>query len=351
MKQFLVGLLVLLLTTLACTSEKVVLSTPRPATSQPKAARNFAMGVAGLIPRNHPNSTDEDWVNMYEILPETGKLLGIYTAWSDSPETEGNIPEVIDVGFDLAPRYGFTPVAALSYFHETSECRTVPSLNLSDPDQREMAIQVAVRIAERHHPIYLALGVEINNYYVENPSDYHNFVTLYFDTYDAVKAVSPETLVFPIFQYERLRGGEFFTGDNQEQAQWDLILQFGDRLDLIGFTTYPYLLYDKPSDLPNDHYTKIINHTSKAIAFTEIGWPSKSMNFAPESPFGGSEEEQTAFVHRFFELTKGLNLELVMWSFPNDIDPNLNPAFTSISLRHNDGREKPAFEIWQNWVK
>ncbi len=287
---------------------------------------------------------------MYELLPETGELFGFYTAWSDAPETEGEIPNVVDVGFGLDPRYNFTPVIALSYFRETSENKTVPNLNLTDPEQREKAIRAAVNVAEKYHPPYLALGVEVNGYYTENPSDYSNYLSLYLESYNAVKRVSPDTLVFPIFQYERLRGGVFFLGDNQDQSQWHLIEQFNDQLDLIGLTTYPFLLYDDPAELPANYYTEITKHASKPIAFTEMGWPSDPLSVAPDNPHGGSEEEQASFVQRFFELTKDLNLELVMWSFPNDIDPNSNQAFTSVSLRYNDGRKKPALAIWRSWV-
>lgn len=350
MKRIFASLLVLILMVLACAQEVSLPPAPEPATSTLTETRNFGMGVAGLIPRNHPNSADDDWIEMYESLSETGELFGFYTAWNDSPETEGNIPSVVDVGFGLAPRYKYTPVIALSYFRETNDYRIEPNIDLSNPEQRNRAIQAAVSVAETYHPIYLALGVEVNSYYAENPSDYNNYVSLYLESYNAVKIVSPKTLVFPIFQYENLRGGVLFQGDGQGQPQWDLIEQFDNQFDLIGLTTYPFLLYDTPADLPVDYYDEITKHTSKPVAFTEMGWPSKPLSVALDNPFGGSEGEQTAFVHRFFELTEDLNMVFVMWSFPNDIDPTHNPAFTSVSLRHNDGREKPALAIWKDWV-
>lgn len=332
------------------------LATPPPtqqatSTNSPPALDAPKFGVAGLIPRNFPNSSAADWINLYETLPETGELLGTYTAWADSPETAGQVPAVAGTVFELATRYHFTPLVALSFFRDDPDGGLEPLLVLADAGERAKFQQAAVEIASRYSPQFLALGVEVNSYYERDPSDFDNFVSLYAATYDAVKAVSPATKVFTIFQYERLRGGQFFSGDGQNPAQWDLLERFGGRLDLAAFTTYPFLLYASPSDLPADYYTEITRHTSLPVAFTEIGWPSAPFPNAPDLPYGGSEAEQAAFVRHLFELTRDINLALALWSFPHDLGAQANPAFTSVSLRYNDGRSKPALAVWQDTVK
>jgi len=326
-------------------TQQATSTNPQPALDVPK------FGIAGLIPRNFPNSTQDDWINLYETLSETGELLGAYTDWTDSPETAGQIPNVVNTVFGLAPRYNFTPLIALGFFRDKPEGGLELSLALANAEEREKFKQVASAIAEKYQPLYLALGIEINRYYEHDSTGLDAFVSLYAETYEAVKAASPDTLVFPVFQYEMLRGGEFFTGDGQNPPQWELLDLFGDRLDLAAFTTYPFLLYTAPSDLPADYYTEIARHTSLPVAFTEIGWPSEPLAPAPDSPFGGSEAEQTTFVRRFFELTRNINLTLSLWSFPHDLGPQTNPAFTSVSLRYNNGRSKPALAVWQEFVK
>jgi hypothetical protein len=49
-------------------------------------------------------------------------------------------------------------------------------------------------------------------------------------------------------------------------------------------------------------------------------------------------------------LTANLDLGFAVWAFPNDIGPAINPAFESVSLRHNDGTPKLALEVWHNIV-
>ena len=194
------------------------------------------------------------------------------------------------------------------------------------------------------------MGVEVNRYYEEDPTGFEAFVKLYAEMYDAIKATSPQTLVFSIFQYEKMRGGVFFSGDNQAQPEWDLLDKFNGRMDLMAFTTYPFLLYPTPTDLPNDYYAEITRHTSQRFAFTEIGWPSAALSGVPDSPFGGSPDEQSDFVRRFFSLTSDLPLDLALWSFPHDVGPDFNAAFTSVSLRENNGTPKPALQVWQSYV-
>ena len=325
-------------------TQQATLANPTPTLDAPK------FGVAGLIPRNFPDSSAANWINLYETLPETGEMLGVYTAWADSPETAGQVPAVASTIFELAPRYHFTPLFALSFFRDDPDTGLEPLLALADAGDRARFQQVAVEIAGRYSPQFLALGLEVNSYYERGSSNFDNFVSLYAETYDAVKAVSPDTEVFTIFQYERLRGGQFFSGDVQNPAQWDLLERFESRLDLAAFTTYPFLLYTSPSDLPVDYYTEIARHTSLPVAFTEIGWPSEPLGPAPDSPFGGSEAEQAAFVQRFFELITDLDLSLALWSFPYDPAGQINPAFLSVSLRHNDGVPKPALAIWREMI-
>jgi hypothetical protein len=52
-------------------------------------------------------------------------------------------------------------------------------------------------------------------------------------------------------------------------------------------------------------------------------------------------------VERFGQLIAGLDVELVLWAFPNDVGPGVNPSFEFLSLRTNAGEAKPALAAWQ----
>jgi hypothetical protein len=305
------------------------------------------MGVAGLIPPNYPSSSAADWTAMFESLHETGALLGVYTNWSDSTATEGQIPQVVSTAFDLASRYGFTPLVALAFHADAAGGKIASTVAWSDAAQRARVKQVAVAIAGQYKPRYLALGIEVNRDYETDPGVFTGYVTAYGEMYDAIKAASPATLVFPIFQLEMAKGRAYLMGGTR-QPEWALLDRFAGRMDLAAFTTYPFLDYQSPAALGADYYAEIASHAKLPVALTEIGWPSAPISSAPSSGYGGTPDEQTAFVKRFFELTAGLDVAAELWAFPDDLNPGYpNAALASVSLRSNAGVPKPAMAAWQ----
>ncbi len=309
------------------------------------------LGVAGLIPRNYPDSSSQDWRNLFEGLSETGNLVGIYTAWTDSASTVGQVPAIISTAYNIQTEFGVRPVLALGYYGEDATGNLIPLIDWQDEAQLNAAVDSARDLAERWQPAYLGLGVEVNRYFEQDPVGFDQYAELYSRVYAEVKKVSPHTSVFPIFQYELMRGGVFFNGDTILPPEWELMDRFAGQMDLAAFTTYPYLLYSDPGELPGDYYSEIIRHLSIPIAFTEMGWPSTPILVGQDFAFGGSEVEQSEYIRRFFDLTENLPLEFALWSFPHDLEGEVNPAFLSLSLRENNGEPKPAFEVWQEFIQ
>ena len=183
---------------------------------------------------------------------------------------------------------------------------------------------------------YLGLGVEVNNY-----QDYDNYLRNYNLLYDAVKDEFSDINVFPIFQYEYLRGlkGGLFGGVNDEnKARWNLIQNINS--DFIGFTTYPGLIYKSPDEIPEDYYLKIESYANKPIIFTEIGWFS-------EGPAGweSSDDEQARFIQRYFELTKDLDVRVNIWLHLYEQEQAQEP-FKKMSLLSGNEETSAGFEAW-----
>ncbi len=286
---------------------------------------------------------------MYAALPQTGSLLGIYTNWSDSDATEGEIPAAVVTAFGLGPTYGFTPFVALGFAGAMSGGAVASTVVWADPAARARAEQVPLAIARRYKPLYLGLGVEVNRAYESDPAGFDAYVSTYDDMYDEVKAASPSTSVFPIFQLEMTKGKAYLMGGSESrQPEWSLLDRFVGHMDVAAFTTYPFLDAASPADMTDDYYSEIAAHTSKPIALTEIGWPSEPIASAPNAAYGGTPDEQASFVHRFFGLTAGLDVVAELWALPDDLNPDYaNAAMTSISLRDNHGTAKPALAAWQ----
>ncbi|OLC55070.1 MAG: hypothetical protein AUH85_10175 [Chloroflexi bacterium 13_1_40CM_4_68_4] len=326
-------------------------ATPSPSAARGTAdpARAARFGVAGVIPPNADHAAAADYETLYRSFAETGGLVGVYTNWSDAVTNEGKIPKVVDDMFAAGKRYGFTPLVALGVTHDAVSTVTA-TISWDNAEQRRRFINVAVAVAKTYQPAYLALGLEVNRLARDDPASFEGFVSAYREAYAAIKAASPSTAVFTVFQLERLRGaGYVSTGTRASPARWDLLDRFSGALDVVGFTTYPFLDYESPAAVPPDYYSSIAARVKAPIAFTEIGWPSAPLAAAPASGFGGTPEEQASFVKRFFDLTATLKPAFSLWSFPNDPGPAA-ATFASVGLRQRDGTPKPALAAWREGI-
>ncbi len=294
--------------------------------------RSFRIGTAGFIPRNYPNSSSKDWQDFFNEVPKVGEVFGDYVAW-DSLPYESGIPEQIHTTVQLCEQNDMTPVIAIGYdINEVSEGYFNKNY--------QAYLNVVLTTVELYYPEYLGIGVEVNSLHVrKNLEVFNEFVSFYKDAYDSVKQISPETKVFTIFQLEHMKGAAYLSG-LEHPPQWELIDLFDDKLDLIGFTVYPFLEYTSVESIPSDYYKEIANYTSKPIAFTEMGWPSNL------SLVKSSEQEQVNFFLSILKNTIDLDIELFIQPFLHDSHFSDINIFDTIGLKNNDGSEKLIYQYW-----
>lgn len=304
-------------------------------------------GVAGVIPSNFPDSEQADWTAFYDSLTETGTMLGVYTNWYDTPLLASRPPEVFAAVRRPAAARDITVVAALGTHRTGSSGVLEPTVEFGDPRSEAAFLTAVHALVIAEHPRYLAIGGEINLLADQDPDAFEAFVVLYRRAYTIVKAASPETAVFTVFQYEHLRGGAFLMdGVTDRPARWDLLARFEGALDLLGLTTYAFFDYETPSDVPADYYRDAAERVEVPLAFTEVGWPAAALRNALDSGFGGTPEEQAEFVARFGNLIGELNVEFALWAFPHD-PPGAPVPFEAVALRENDGTVRPALDAWR----
>jgi hypothetical protein len=287
-----------------------------------------------LSPRSFQQA---DFTDFFQKAKQAGEIVSWAGDWNELSNTQNSGPTVVA---SLASTYGYVPLIEAQFFTQSSGALLRPLDDNTKLNYRDSA----VAFAERFKPKYLAFGIEVNVLYEKSPSDFEDFTALFSQVYDAVKAVSPQTKVFTIFQLEKMKGlnGGLFGGTNDpSKDQWSLLDRF-PKSDIVAFTTYPGLIYKNPAEIPAEYYNEIKSHTSKPIAFTEIGWHSAASPAGWES----SEAEQAEFVTTFFQLTRDLNSELAIWSFMYD-QQTFEP-FNSMGLRRADGTARPA---WDEWLK
>lgn len=278
----------------------------------------------GLSPKSFQ---PDDFANFYHHAKKLDVVMWAGD-WIDL-ENEQSAPHVI---MELSKQYGYIPVVAVQFFHQ----RTGQVIRPLDNETLERYKEDAKLFAAKYEPAYLGLGIELNE--LKSEQDLRTFVQLFSETYDAIKSVSPDTQIFTSFQLERMRGGGGMFGSTNS-PQWNMISLF-DKADLIGFTTYPGLVFQSPSDLSPTYYNDILLNVDKPILFSEVAWSVTSVG-----QWISGEDEQAAFARRFFDLAMPTKPRMVIWT--HMYDQAYAEPFNGLGLRERDGSERLA---WNEWV-
>lgn len=314
-----------------------------------RVTQGVLLGTA-LSPRGHTSSsTAEDFAEHYGGHAPWGRAISFHVPWRESGS--GAIPATARAAMLAAQEHGFYPVIGIGW---TDGSGAPDLVSASDPlnnswsnlETRALFRTMVEQFARQYRPPALFLGNETNVYFLSHSAtEWANWMSQLAACYAAVKRVSPETLVYSTFQYERLKGLGAHSGwADPPQLQLLDELVPGVHVDAVGLTSYPYLEYDAPADIPADYYDEVAARWDGPVLFSEIGWLA-----APSGPYPGGEAQQEEFIAVFFDRAKALPLGHAAWLFLHDWDGQAAvPAFAGIGLRDNSGAViRPADSAWR----
>ncbi len=235
---------------------------------------------------------------------------------------------------------GMIPLVHLSFIDAGLTLKKPPGMEdatLADSEWREAYKNAALDVLKAARPLYLSLGNEVNRWYEkyglnENPNGFQHYITLYEEIYDAVKEISPDTIVFCTFAREMV-------SENREADLEVLNLFDPEKMDIIALTSYPYAVQEisSPSDIPDDYYSRVLTYMNKPVGFTEVAWPSLA--------FFGGEQGQADFLFqicRRLTVNQGVDLYFVGWPWLVDLSED-----DTTGLVNHDGTEKLAYTTWK----
>lgn len=344
------ALLALGLALAACSETPQVAPTPSP--PRPEAPRAFALGMSSLP----TELTEEGYAAAFALLAGAGEVVLIQRAPPWEELLSGAFPsdetvQTTQLETELARENGLAIFLAIDPTDAAEGRRQLVGLptdlsgaGFADERIRDAFTEYALYIAVNYQPAYLALGVEMNAYERDKPEDFAEFLTLYAETYDAVKEFEPDTVIFPTFQLEELHG--LLPTDDPRPAQWNLIERFEPRLDLLAVSSYPALAFPGPAQIPADYFSAISSHTERRIAIASMGYPSRATE---GEAVARSEEEQASFLRLALDEAEALEMKLVIWFVGQD------PTFTgegplsqlqSAGLLQQNGDTKSAWIVW-----
>jgi hypothetical protein len=323
------------------------------ATADPNAQpRSFQLGVSALP----VEPTEKAYAEAFKLAGELGEVILIQRApaWADflpggsiSPRTE----RLTRLERDLARQHGLKlllavdPTVPLDRGQLAGLPENLAGSDFSDREVRAAFIAYTKYLALNYKPAYMAIGVEVDLYYTRRgDAAFRNFLSAYFEAYDAVKEVSPETQVFPTFQYENLLG--ILARGQARQALWDLVERFQPKLDMLVVSSFPRFAFPSLQDVPNTYYDELATKTNKPVAFISVGWASEE---------GGLESSatQVAFLYRVITAAERMKSPFVIWFLARDPEPaakdSLGPLAT-MGLYDDFGAPKSVLRVWRSYL-
>ncbi len=276
---------------------------------------------------------------LIEVVPVWGRPSPFYQLAEDLSGSWGN-----NFVRRLIRYYGMFPMIHVSFIGSELTLSTPPGMEgatLSDSEWREAYKTAVLDVVRASRPYYLSIGNEVNRWYEKygvnssSPNGFQHYVSLYEETYDEVKDLSPNTIVFCTFSRE-------IVAENRE-ADLEVLDMFDpNKIDMLVFTSYPFAVesINAPEDIPDNYYKVASDHMpEKPFGFSELGWPSIE-------EFGGEEGQADFLSDSINRLTtaQNIDLRLLSWIWLTDLDES-----DHVGLKMRDGTEKSVYNLWMRY--
>ncbi|MBT3337888.1 MAG: hypothetical protein HN855_11000 [Anaerolineae bacterium] len=263
----------------------------------------------------------------------------------------------LSVGHGLEPIFVIDPLNGLNRREFMGLPPELADGNFGTPEIRSAFKNYALRVVREFNPRYIGLASEINTYMDAHPDDVENYLSLYRETYAAIKAEAPETQVFVTFQWDDLNNLGPFQDGAAYETKWEQIEAFEPQLDLWVISSYLCFFFDTAADVPADYYTPLLTRTEKPVAVAEGGCSS-----VPFDIQSGSEQNQIDYLRAVDTQLGGDRFAFWIYLIYNDLNmesfaPEMEKQgagrnveglsyFASLGFVKVDGTPKAALAVW-----
>ncbi len=363
-KRLLFPLLALFVAFLACEESSTPTTAPTPTVS----VFDTADTAYGFFP-SPPELTIESLIATLDGISQHGDVMLVQRAvpWAEYIEGPNadtkDLKELRDL-LTLASQRQLEAIFVIDPLNGLDRRQFAPlPLELEGGDFSTAGIRAtfknyALTLVSEFHPRYIGLASEINTYADAHPEDFPNFVSLYRETYAAIKSASPETQVFVTFQWDDLNNAIPFDVRDGEpfQPKWEQIEIFEPQLDVWAISSYPFVVFERAAEIPPDYYTPLLSRTDKPLAVAEGG-----VNSRPIGQFPGTPQDQIDHLNAInTQLGERLEfwIQLVLFDIntefyrdflaENGMETTADTIlwFGAIGLMESDGTPKPALGTW-----
>lgn len=323
----------------------------RNSCSVPTQAHGF-----GFSPRGFPNTYNRT-VEFFEDMENLQDAAVMWNgSWRDDAingEDAGTVPAGAELIQSSSFQYCYVPVPVFGWRNGETNLIQIPSSMINDWTNiaaREKFINMLVTFVNEYRPPYIFLGNENDFYFESNPSDYTNWIIAYNLMYNAIKQVSQETLVGPVFNFEHISGNGQLNA--WTQTFWQALDAHDmNKVDVVGVSVYPFFNFEDPADIPNNYLQPLLSRVgSRPVVITETGWPAWNLgNLNPQ--WSTTEENQVTYVSRLQAFTSGENIPVMNWLYYNGLNDDGSSSeawkiFGSVSIRNRQGINYQVYPFW-----
>jgi hypothetical protein len=319
----------------------------------PAATRSFRMGFSPNPPRYTVQSvlqgidlwsTRAELVILHEELPWTKLLAGTAPDVIIDQDKQALVDYLRGKGLTL-----FFLLDLTNGLAREAESRELVAAgrSLTEPAVQQLARSYALAVQRRLNPEYLGLAAETNLIRIAAPALLYQAVKQVANDTEAALAVAGATSKrFISVQVEtawgRLGAAGAYVGIDQDYADFPFT-------QALGLSSYPYLAYAQPEDLPADYYSRLRGTRNLPVIVTEGGWASASLGTVISSP-----QAQARYIDRHATLLSSVDAiaylqlqfaDVDIAALPPPVPDNL-PLFGSIGLADSSFNAKPALARW-----
>ncbi|MCK6618738.1 MAG: hypothetical protein L6Q51_13960 [Cyclobacteriaceae bacterium] len=202
------------------------------------------------------------------------------------------------------------------------------------------------------NPEHLGLALETNLIRDGAPAAIYNGVKqAAADAAAQINSLDPETKLSISVQVD-YAWGKLGDGTYRGVAQDFTDFPF---IEELGLSSYPYLGWEFPDDLPTNYYSRLIEGRTIPVFVSEGGWTSESINIPPFT-ITSSPEKQRDYIahhHKLLNTVNAIaNFQLVftdidLAALPPEVNDNIR-FFAFLGMVDKEFNPKPALAAWDN---
>jgi len=240
---------------------------------------------------------------------------------------------------DLAPDYnGYIPT--YTYF--------------SDSEIENAYFKHLKYLIEMLQPQYLIYGIEMNELYIRNPSQWPYYKILMNHIRQRLKTEFPDLPIAESISLHSLYLSPLSNASNYQNE----IFNYANQMDFVPISFYPFFNDLKTSGEFHAAFDFLLSHINKPIAISETGMNAENIdvdvyNFHRT----GDENRQNEYLKSLLLIAQEHQFEFIIWwthrdyyetwqALPSEIQ-NLAKIYLSCGLVKNNGTYRPVYNSWK----